>query len=227
MTETDSINRLLAALHAQRVATYKPEDLAVNVNQRKLLVDTADPAKFIKSGDRVENFILAEVDGGTVELGALLANGPVVLIFFRFAGCPACNIALPYYQRQLYPGLAELGASLVAISPQVPERLVEIKERHKLSFFVASDKDNQLGQKFGIVFTADAASQNALQAKGTNLGEITGTGTWDLPMPSVIVIGQDRVVRFAEVSPDWLVRTEAPEILAAVRSAGAKDSIAA
>jgi len=227
MTETDSLHRLLAELHAHRAATYKPEDLAVNINQRQLLVDTADHAKFIKPGDKVENFTLPEVDGGTVELDALLANGPAVLVFFRFAGCPACNIALPYYQRQLYPGLAALGASLIAISPQVPERLVEIKERHKLSFFVASDKDNQLGQKFGIIFTANDESQKALTAKGSVLGEITGTGTWDLPMPAVIVIGQDRVVRFAAVSPDWLVRTEAPEILAAVHEINTEKAKAA
>jgi peroxiredoxin len=227
MTETDSLHRLLAELHAHRVATYKPEDLAVNINQRQFLVDTADHTKFIKPGDKVQNFILPEVDGGTVELDALLANGPAVLIFFRFAGCPACNIALPYYERQLYPGLAELGASLVAISPQVPERLVEIKERHKLSLFVASDKDNALGRKFGIVFTANEESRKALQAKGINLGDITGTGTWDLPMPAAIVIGQDRVVRFADVSPDWLVRTEAPEILAAVRAICAVNAKAA
>jgi peroxiredoxin len=222
MTETDSLNRLLAELHAHRVATYKPEDLAVNVNQRRLLVETADRRQFIKVGDIVDAFSLPEVDGGSVELDALLAAGPVVLVFFRFAGCPACNIALPYYQRQLYPGLAAIGASLVAISPQVPERLVEIKERHRLGFFVASDRDNQLGKRFGIVFTADEASQKALTAKGSILGEITGTGTWELPMPSVVVIGQGRVVRFAEVSPDWLVRTEAAEILAAVRAISGK-----
>jgi peroxiredoxin len=227
MTETDSLHRLLAELHAHRVATYKPEDLAVNISQRHFLVNTADHTKFIKPGEKIQNFTLPEVDGGAVELDALLANGPAVLIFFRFAGCPACNVALPYYERQLYPGLAELGASLVAISPQVPERLVEIKERHKLSFFVASDKDNQLGRKFGIVFSANEESQKALQAKGTNLGDITGTGTWDLPMPAAIVIGQDRVVRFAQVSPDWLVRTEAPYILAAVRAITADTAKAA
>jgi peroxiredoxin len=213
MTETDSVNRLLAELHAHRVATYKPEDLAVNINQRRLLVDTADRSKFVKAGDKGEPFDLPEVDGGRVELDALLVNGPVVLVFFRFAGCPACNIALPYYQRQLYPGLAALGVTLVAISPQVPERLVEIKEKHKLEFFVASDPGNALGRKFGITSTANEESQNALKAKGSDLGQITGTGTWELPMPTTIVIDQDRVVRFADVSPDWLVRTEAEAIL--------------
>jgi peroxiredoxin len=36
-------------------------------------------------------------------------------------------------------------------------------------------------------------------------------------MPTVVVIDQDRVVRFADVHPDWLVRTEADAVIDAVR----------
>jgi peroxiredoxin len=217
MTSKDSVNQLLADLHAHRVATMKPEELAYNINQRQHLVDHADRSKFIKAGDRVENFVLPDVDGGTISLDALLQKGPAVLVFFRFAGCPACNIAIPYYQRQLAPAVAQLGATLVAISPQIPSKLRDIKERHQLDFRVASDTGNQLGQKFGIVFTADEESQKHLRSKGNNLGETTGTGTWDLPMPAALVIGQDHVVRFVSISPDWLVRAEAEEILAALQ----------
>jgi peroxiredoxin len=217
----ESVNKLLADLHAHRVATMNPEDLAVNINQRQWLVDHADRAGFIKPGDVVDPFTLPEVDGGEVALNDLLAQGPVVLVFFRFAGCPACNLTLPNYQRELFPGLRALGASLVAISPQVPAGLKAIKERHHLEFFVASDIGNALGRKFGIVFTSNTESQAYARAKGANMPEITGTGTWDLPMPAAIVIDQNRTVRFAQVSPDWLVRAEAEDILAAVRAATA------
>jgi hypothetical protein len=37
-------------------------------------------------------------------------------------------------------------------------------------------------------------------------------------MPTVLVIDRHRVVRFVDVSPDWLVRTEAAPIIAAVRA---------
>jgi peroxiredoxin len=217
MSNWESINQLLADLHAHRVATFKPEELAININQRKYLVETTDRSKFIKTGDVVDTLTLPEVGGGTVVLDTLLSQGPVVFIFFRFAGCPACNLALPYYQRQLYPALKSLGASMVAISPQVPEKLGAIKERHRLEFLVATDFGNQLAAKFGIVFTADEASQRSALAKGNNMAETIGTGTWDLPMPAVIVVDQDHVVQFAEVSPDWLVRTEADPIIEAVR----------
>jgi peroxiredoxin len=217
-TGPESVRGLLAALHAHRVATMRPEDLAVNINQRKLLVDTADRSRFVKIGDVVAPFDLPEVGGGRATLQGLLAKGPAVLIFFRFAGCPACNIALPYYQRQLYPRLRALGASLAAISPQVPERLLDIKQRHDLEFLVATDSNNELARKFGILYTFDEPSKQAALAKGKSIGEITGTGTWELPMPTVLVIDRERVVRFADVAPDWLLRTEADVVIDAVRA---------
>jgi peroxiredoxin len=214
----ESVCRLLGDLHAHRVATMSPEELQINIDQRALLEATANHAGFVKPGDIVSPFALEEVGGGLVTLDGLLKRGPSVLIFFRFAGCPACNIVLPYYQHRLAPCLAALGATLVAISPQRPDRLVEIKRRHELDFLVASDRDNALGRQFGILYTADEPSQRAALAKGTDMGEVTGTGTWELPMPSVIVIDRDRVVRFADVHPDWLVRTEAEAVQEAVEA---------
>jgi peroxiredoxin len=188
----------------------------VNIDQRRTLVETADRSRFVKAGDVVAPFSVPEVDGATLQLERLLEQGPLVLIFFRFEGCPACNLALPYYQRNLLPGLRKHGASLIALSPQVPERLVAIKQRHALEFAVASDLDNTLGRRFGILYSFDEASRKSALANGRPIGDVTGTGTWELPMPTAIVIDRARVVRFADVHPDWLLRTEAEPILEAV-----------
>jgi len=213
----ESVVQLLADLHAQRAATWRPEDLQVNIDQRKTLLDTANRDRFVKSGDVIEPFSVPEVGGEIIELDALLETGPVVLIFFRFAGCPACNIALPYYQRQLWPRLQEFGAQLLALSPQIPDRLLDIKQRHGLEFLVASDLGNDIGRKLGVLYSFDEASRRAALERGNAIGDVTGTGTWELPMPTVVVIDSSRVVRFAEVSPDWLARTEAEPIVQAVR----------
>lgn len=217
----ESLAKLLADLHAERVRTWDPAALKINVDQRATLVEQADPSTWIKAGDRVETFTLLDVEGGELTLKGLTAKGPVVLVFFRFAGCPACNIALPYYERALQPTLKALGVPLVAVSPQLPERLGEIRTRHDLSFKFASDPHNALGRRFGILYTADEASQAAQRAKGSFIGDTTGTGTWELPQPTVVVIGRDHVVKFADVSPDWLVRTEAEAVLAAVKGVAA------
>jgi peroxiredoxin len=223
----ESLHQLLANLHAERVATMDPQALQININQRQLLVDTADRTGFAKVGETLAPFSLQEVNTGTLTLDSLLEQGPAVLIFFRFAGCPACNITLPYYQRALAPGLKKLGATLVAVSPQLPERLVDITLRHNFDFLVATDRDNALARRLGILYTFDQASQQAAIASGRPIGEVTGTGTWELPMPTVLVVDQERTVRFIDVAPDWLVRTEAETILDAVGAIVAKQRLPA
>lgn len=211
-----SLTSQFDALHAERVRTWDPAKLAKNIEQRRHLVDTFDLAKVVKPGDKVAPFELLDSDGATLTLDALVANGPAVLIFFRFAGCPACNVALPYYDRQLRPALHAAGVALVAVSPHLPKHgLGEIKVRHGLGFTVAADRDNALGRAFGITFARGEVPEG--QPTPGWIGDLTGTGTAELPQPAVILIDSDRTVRFAAISPDWLVRTEAPEMLAAVR----------
>lgn len=214
----ESLNDLLAELHAHREATWDPAVLKINIDQRATLVRDAERRRFVQPGDQVAPFRLLDVEGGALELADLTARGPAVLIFFRFADCPACNIALPYYNRQLAPRLAALGVPLVGVSPQTPEKLVEIKRRHALDFAIATDVDNALGRRFGILYEFDEPSKQAALASGAFIGDVTGTGTWELPMPAAIVIDRNSIVRFADVSPDWLKRGEAPDIVEAVES---------
>lgn len=214
--QQESLSAQFEALHAERVRTWDPAQLAKNVDTRKALVAAFDPDKVVKVGDRVDGFDLPTSSGGTVSLDKLLSDGPAVLIFFRYAGCPACNLALPYYDRQLWPALQAEGASLVAISPHLVDKgLDDIRSRHSLHFTIASDKDNGLARHFGINFARGEVP--AGQPTPGWIGELTGTGTAEFPQPAVIIIDSDHIVRFVDVSPDWLDRTEAPEILDALR----------
>jgi peroxiredoxin len=178
-------------------------------------VDAFDPSTTVQVGETLEPFALTSTRGGPLD--DLVALGPAVLVFFRFAGCPACNVALPHYRDALAPGLEELGVNLVAISPQVPERLAEIVQRHDLPFSVATDPGNALGRRLGITLTSNEASRQYARAKGADLPAIIGTGTWELPQPTVLLLDRGRVVRWLEVTPDWMARTEAGPILAAAR----------
>jgi peroxiredoxin len=98
--------------------------------------------------------------------------------------------------------------------------LGEIRSCHSLGFTVASDRDNELGRRFGITFSRGEVPEG--QPTPGWIGELTGTGTAELPQPAVIIIDQDHIVRFADISPDWLVRTEAPQILDAVKGVRVK-----
>lgn len=201
------------ALQDERARSWTPEQLAANAAQRRDLVDRFDPATAVRPGDELAPFKLENVDGGTIDLGGLVRGGPAVLIFFRFASCAADNIALPHYDRELRPALEAAGVALVTISPQIPGRLREIRHRHGLGLAIASDRDNALGRRLGITF--EPADRPETPPAGW-IGELTGTGDWHLPQPTVLIVDETRTVRFVAVSPDWLDRPEASDILAAV-----------
>lgn len=211
----DSLTAQFDALHRERERNWEPDKLAKNVAQRAALVAAFNPDKVVKAGDYVAPFEIELANGDTVSRDALVADGPAVLIFFRFAGCPACNLALPYYDRQLRPALERIGVTLVAISPHLPEKgLAAIAERHGLRLPVAADRDNALARRFGLTFTP--ADNPPIPTDDENwIGALTGTDSWELPQTAVVIIDRSHVVRFAEVSPDWLARTEAAAIISA------------
>ncbi|MET0375805.1 MAG: peroxiredoxin-like family protein [Rhizorhabdus sp.] len=216
---SDSLTAKFEALHAERERTWDPEKLQRNVETREALVAAFDPTKVVQVGTVVEPFALELSTGDRVDLDDLTVNGPVALIFFRFAGCPACNIALPHYDQALRPALEAAGISIVAVSPHLPEKgLDDIRRRHDLKFAVASDRDNKLGRRFGLTFVPH--DDPAIPEGDPNwIGALTGTGSWELPQPAIVLIDPDRVVRYVDVSPDWLVRTEAEDVLAWLRNA--------
>ncbi|PZU66697.1 MULTISPECIES: peroxiredoxin-like family protein [Sphingobium] len=210
----DNLRARYAALQAERERDWPPAQLARNAAQRQQLVARFDAATVAQPGDVLPDLTLDDVEGATLTLDALTAQGSALFIFFRFAGCPACNIALPYYAETLWPVLRARGIPLVALSPQQPDRLVEIKRRHDLPFAVATDRDNQLARLLGISFVPD--DRPSPQPAGW-IGEVTGTGSWELPQPAVLLLGPGRVVQRLQVSPDWLDRPEADDILAWLR----------
>jgi peroxiredoxin len=213
---TERLVPLFDALQAERERTWDPAKLHRNVEQRRALVAAFDPATTIAAGDRIAPFSLEWADGRVVTSAELAATGAVALIFFRFAGCPACNIALPYYDRTLAPVAASAGVRLVAVSPHLPETgLGEIAERHGLRYPVAADRGNALGRSLGITFVPDDDTPIREGDQGW-IGALTGTHTWELPQPTVVVIDRYHVVRFADVSPDWLRRTEGDGVIAAL-----------
>jgi peroxiredoxin len=210
----DNLRARYAALQAERERDWPPAQLARNAAQRQQLVARFDAATVAQAGDVLPDLAFDDVEGGELKLDALTAQGPALFIFFRFAGCPACNIALPYYAETLWPVLRARGVPLVALSPQQPDRLVEIKHRHDLPFTVATDRDNQLARLLGISFVPD---DRPSPPPAGWIGEVTGTGSWELPQPAVLLLGPGRVVQRLQVSPDWLDRPEADDILAWLR----------
>jgi peroxiredoxin len=210
---TETLNDRFAALQAERERTWSAEQLDRNAAQRRVLVERHDPSAQPKAGDTVEPFTLIDQDGRELTRDTILADGPAVLVFFRFGGCPACNIALPWYNETLLPELRARGIRLIAVSAQIPVDR-DLIARHGLGFTVASDPGYALGRQLGITFLPD--EQPAVAHGQPWIGATLGTGSYEIDQPAILALAPDATVLFFETSPDWLSRTESETILAAL-----------
>jgi peroxiredoxin len=180
------------------------------------LITSSAAEKALKDGAQVPDFTLPNASGNVVTLSRLLMQGPVVISFYRGAWCPYCNLELRAYQRVL-PQLQELGASLVAISPQTPDHSFSLVEKQNLSFAVLSDVGNHVARQFGLVFTIDEAVRAAHRRIGANLPAFNGDDSWELPMAGTFLIDQSGTIRLAFVDPDFSHRLDPSVVVAKLK----------
>jgi peroxiredoxin len=162
-------------------------------------------------------FTLPDARGGKVALAELLVHGPVVLVFYRGAWCPYCNLQLAAFQGGL-DDIRAAGATLVAVSPQTPDQSLTLAEQRSLEFPVLSDAGNRVAGEYGLVFTAGDAATTTLRGLGIELASFNGDDTNTLPAASTFVIGQDGRVRFASVSGDYRWRVGPDEVLETLKA---------
>lgn len=178
------------------------------------------PERALKLGERAPNFRLPDAGGRLVELDALRAQGPVVLVFYRGQWCPYCNLELRAYQA-LLPQFQALGASLLAVSPQTPDNSLSTAEKNALAFPVLSDLGSAVARAYGLAFDLDDAMQH-LYADffGNDLAQYNGSGMvsgWTLPLPATYLVGRDARVELASVDVDYRQRLEPQAVLDRLR----------
>ncbi len=177
------------------------------------LTNSGAAEQALKQGAQAPDFILPDARGNAVRLSHLLAQGPVVMTFYRGQWCPYCHLALRAYQQAL-PHMQARGASLVAISPQTPDHSRVLAEKLELTFALLSDMGNQVARQFGLVFTIDEAVRAAHKQVGANLPRFNGTDAWELPMAGTFLVDQLGTVRLAFVHADFTRRLDPSVVIA-------------
>lgn len=169
----------------------------------------------LKPGEIAPDFMLPDATGKPVSLAAQLLAGPVVLKFYRGGWCPYCNLELRAYQRAL-PDLQALGAQLIAVSPETPDKSLSTQEKNALAYFVLTDAGAKVAGAYRLAFRLSPELQALYRSRGRDLAEWNG-GDWTLPVPGTFVIGRDRRIALAHVDADYRTRLEPSAALDAVR----------
>jgi len=170
----------------------------------------ADHSK--KKGDKAPSFALPNATGQTISFDSLLAQGPLVISFYRGAWCPYCNLELRALQQAL-PDIKANKANLIAISPNLPDKSLTSIEKHNLEFEVLSDTGNVVARSYGLVFTLGEATRSVFENFNLELPDYNGDDHWELPVPATYIINTDGTIIYDFVNVDYTKRAEPSDIV--------------
>jgi peroxiredoxin len=216
VTADQTIAAQVAAHHHASASQFPAEVAAAFAAEQDDLASAGAPTGTARPGDRMPDGELLDVAGAPTTLAETLAGRPAVIVFYRGGWCPYCNIALRAYQAQLVPALTERGIPLIAISPQTPDGSLSTQETKELTFTVLSDAGNQIGGQLGILTGPSEAARAAQMQLGLDLTKVNADGTTTLPMPTVIIVDADGVIRWIDVHRDYTTRTEPAQVMQAI-----------
>lgn len=198
-------------------ASTKDEPVAASMTLMNGAVpDDSAQAHPLAVGQRAPSAMLRNVDGSSFDLAKAYRNGPVMLIFYRGGWCPYCNTHLAELVKVDQP-LADMGVTLLAVSPDQPSKLRETEEKNGLNYALLSDSDVTLARAFGLAFRVDDATIERYHGYGIDLDAASGHPHHILPVPAVYLIDKQGVIRFAHSNPDYKHRLSAEEVLAAAK----------
>jgi peroxiredoxin Q/BCP len=146
-------------------------------------------------GDRAPDFTLPGTGGRTYSLSEY-AGRPVVLVFYPGDDTPVCTKQLNTYNDD-FASFAEVGAQVLAISPQDVESHERFAARHGFSFPLLADTDKVVAGAYGTL------------------------GPLGFPRRSVFVVDAGGVVRYAHRALAGLTFRSTSELVRAVEAAGA------
>ncbi|MUT68845.1 peroxiredoxin family protein [Paenibacillus sp. NEAU-GSW1] len=175
----------------------------------------------LREGGKAPDFILNNSNGDRVSLHEELAKGPVILTFYRGSWCPFCNIELRGYQ-QVLPEIQQLGAQVIAVSPQGPDKALAQQEKEMLCFPVLSDSNGLVSEQYRLLFELpDYLRDTFINTLRLDLAAFNHSYRWALPIPATYLIDTKGIVRHAYVSPDFMARMEPLEMIARLKQLNA------
>jgi len=106
---------------------------------------------------------------------------------------------------------------VIAISADLPARLVKSMEEQDLGFTLYSDSSLTAARAFGIVWQLTDAEVAQYKAYGVDLEAASGQNHHRLPVPGVFLVDAGGTIRWVYSNPDYRVRPDNASLLEAAR----------
>ena len=177
----------------------------------------AMPEPGLKVGEIAPDFSLINAFGKKVKLSEQLKEGSVVLAFYRGAWCPFCNIELNALQSSL-PYFKKYNATLIAVTPQKPDKSKEQLEKAEYTFEVLSDLDDSVMKSYNLYFEVPQEVHELYKNRfNFDITDYNGKDRFGLPVPGTFVIDQDGIIQAVYAETDYKKRMEPADIIRSLK----------
>lgn len=167
----------------------------------------------LRAGAPMPDFALPNQYGEQRRFTDYLQKSPVVLNIYRGGWCPYCNLEMKALHQAL-PQIEALGAQLVGLAPETPDKALATAQRHQINIDILSDAGNQVAERLGLVFTLPDDLRPMYEKLGIDLPAYNGEASFKLPVPATYIVQQDGLIAHAFVNADYTQRLEPAEIVA-------------
>jgi peroxiredoxin len=175
-----------------------------------LVAQEAPEGLFIAS--KAPDFTAKDQNGNEVRLKDLLKKGKVVVVFYRGQWCPYCNKELARLQDSLQL-IKDKGASLVAISPELPENVSKTIEKTKAEYPVIYDEGLKIMKAYDVEFEVQENVITRYRNAGIDLEKSNGKNGNFLPVPAVYIVDKEFRVTYRFFDMDYKKRPSVKELL--------------
>jgi peroxiredoxin len=212
-----SLQEQLTQLKEENLAKFPEEIKSIMIDDLNKLSASGLIEAAPNTGDTLKDFSLPNYRGELSSLAVLRKKGPVVVTFYRGGWCPYCNLELRAYQ-EILPQIKAAEATLVAITPELPDESLTTSERHALEFEVLTDKESEYAREIGVVFTVAEKLRPIYESFGIDLEKHNGKGQFDVPLAATYVVDVDGTIVYAVVEADYTIRAEPAEVVKVLKS---------
>jgi len=163
-------------------------------------------------GGKMPTFTLSDSAGKPVKSNDLLKQGNLVVVFYRGAWCPFCNLYLKKLQENISQIKAQ-GANVLAISVENPDSSTAIAAKNKIDFAVLSDPNFEVARQFGIVYEMPKETSELYKSKGLDLAAYNSTAKAELPLAATYIVNKKGEIVYAFLETDYKKRAEPSVII--------------
>ena len=176
-------------------------------------VSAEDAAKnALNTGAKMPAFSLKDASGKTVESRDLLKAGNLVVVFYRGAWCPFCNLYLRNLQKNM-PQIKAAGGNLIAVSVENPDNSLKVSKKNELDFTVLSDPNLTVARQFGIVYRMPKETDELYKSKySLDIAKHNEMELAELPLSATYIVNRKGKIVYAYLEPDYKKRA-APEAI--------------